>query len=398
MVGKMTKSYQIPTTEKGGWAVPDISEKNDTKCAWGEMQRLSGKDKLALTVVILSQNTLRRRIDAEHKFQREKEILKKELTKMAAVKADHKNKLDDVRVDQTEGDLYPFKEMHEAAQGHNCMPSVDECVSVDDCQDYNIMTRATLRPVVTRRVDRDVIFSYKAAKASDIDQWSKELQHQNCAIYQLHPLDGVAIQSVENSIGVDEQDLGVTNATTDWSKVSGYIQKANEPVDDFAQRFTETFLRHSGVGGLTENNISKSNHGALKANFLQNLSSELRQAIKLTSPTWEDVTYTFDMLIGAAKRVENSMEHRIRYVTDHYMFNNEYMVRGQDVGVNNNRVKHRGSRWKGNRHRSNDVCRKCGKRGHWAKECWTGSQGRNGTHPDSGSDSEYERFKKLSDC
>uniref|UniRef100_A0A3P8WHS6 CCHC-type domain-containing protein n=1 Tax=Cynoglossus semilaevis TaxID=244447 RepID=A0A3P8WHS6_CYNSE len=114
--------------------------------------------------------------------------------------------------------------------------------------------------------------------------------------------------------------------------------------------------------GLTEDNISNNNHGALKANFLQNLSSELRQAIKLMSPMWEDVIYTFDMLIGAAK------------------------------------VKHRGSRWKGNRHRSNDVCRKCGKQRHWAKECWTGSQERNDTHPDSDLDNEYERFKILSDC
>ena len=47
------------------------------------------------------------------------------------------------------------------------------------------------------------------------------------------------------------------------------------------------------------------------------------------------------MLIGAAKLVENSMEHRIRSVTDHDMFDNDYMVRGLDVGVNKHSVKHR---------------------------------------------------------
>uniref|UniRef100_A0A3P8X1B3 CCHC-type domain-containing protein n=1 Tax=Cynoglossus semilaevis TaxID=244447 RepID=A0A3P8X1B3_CYNSE len=122
------------------------------------------------------------------------------------------------------------------------------------------------------------------------------------------------------------------------------------------------FLGHSGVAGLTEDNISNNNHGALKVNFLQNLSSDIRQAIKLTSPMWEDVTYTCDIS-----------------VTDHSVFNNEYMVRG-------------------NRHKSNDGCRNCGKQGHWAKECWTGSQERNDTHPDSDLDNEYERFKILSDC
>ena len=61
----------------------------------------------------------------------------------------------------------------------------------------------------------------------------------------------------------------------------------------------------------------------------------------MTSPTWKGATYTSDMLIGAAKLVENSMKHRIRSVTDHDMFDNDYMVRGLDVGVNKHSVKHR---------------------------------------------------------
>lgn len=77
------------------------------------------------------------------------------------------------------------------------------------------------------------------------------------SIYQLHPLDAVAMQcTVLNSSEANRVRHAVE------AKVIGCRQKDNEAADGFAQKFAKTFLRHSGMSGLTEEDIGMSSNDA----------------------------------------------------------------------------------------------------------------------------------------
>ena len=110
--------------------------------------------------------------------------------------------------------LYPFHEMREVAQTATrkmlqsaMAPHTDSdvCEDSDDEMDLD-GGPARLRPLTTRHAGGNVVYSYKPAKPQDIDLWSKDMQHPRKSgmeawskinrlrnIYQLHPLDGVAM-------------------------------------------------------------------------------------------------------------------------------------------------------------------------------------------------------------
>ena len=290
-----------------------------------------------------------------------------------------------------------------------------------------------LRALTSRYTGRNVVHSYKSAKPQDIDQWSKDLQHPRKAgmniwskitrlrkIYQLHPYDGVSLlctvlnnteadkvkRDVDIGLGEDQQNLDhgwkavrewiqeATNASTDWGKISGCRQKANEAVDEFAQRFAEAFLRHSGMSGMTEENVMTNNNGALKANFLHNTVPELKSIIKLTTPGWEDTTFTFEMLINVARRIERNTEQRVRNVSTHGLHTDpEFMLRNVKVG---NQGDPRSIRTR-KIETSRNACHKCGKQGHWADKCRLLGKRKHNPHSRYDNESMFCRFIKLND-
>ena len=351
--------------------------------------------------------------------------------------------------------LYPFYEMREAAQTATrkmlqsaMAPHTDSdvCEDSDDEMDLD-GGPARLRPLTTRHAGGNVVYSYKPAKPQDIDLWSKDMQHPRKSgmeawskinrlrnIYRLHPLDGVAMMCtvlnaseankirrvVESGLGDSQQKIdegwqalrefiqSSTNASTDWAKIAACKQKINEAVDDFSQRFIETFLRHSGMSGLTEENIGTSDNGALKANLLHSLNPEVKQAVKLTTPTWEDTTFTLEMLINVARRVERGVEQKLRCVnTWDSDLEQECMLRLLNAQGPRKAPEHQHYRSQyAPRNRSYDTCHKCGKHGHWANQCNTQGRGRytprlnhhkEGDKESDDDENIFSRFAKLTD-
>ena len=289
---------------------------DDAKRAWGKMQRMSGKNKLPYALIILSQVTRKQKAvqKAEterycHEEKEKYEELSKELSKLRTEKAEtdrqllvEKNKVralaEDVISRKAEkllmtqaginasdkltlpGEtLYPFHEMREVAQTATrkmlqsaMAPHTDSDVCEDSDDGMDLNGPARLRPLTIRHAGGNAVYSYKPAKPQDIDLWSKDMQHPRKSgmetwskinrlrnIYQLHPLDGVAMMCtvlnaseankirrvVESGLGENQQKIdegwqalrefiqSSTNASTDWAKIAACKQKINEAVDDF---------------------------------------------------------------------------------------------------------------------------------------------------------------------
>ena len=400
--------YDFQIDEHKVWSLEDI------KKAYGKFKRLSDKRKLPLALLIITNMRRRNEIRANAETNRlldiEREKVKNLAEELRSVKAKRAKKdaeittlKNQIKLLQTGQLLAPeggaiTKPVLPSAPPHykerECviLARNDEWTSSDSEASDNDMTAVTpqLRALTQRRVEGELHFSHKPSKPQDIDKWSQDLRHPRIAgmdtwakvnrlktIYCLHPYDGVQLMAtvmtptetnklnsaVTIALGRDGQNLAngwesieefirkATNASTNWGKVAACIQKTGEAVDVFGERFSEIFLRHSGIKELKRDNLSSSVNGPLKSTFMQALLPEIRSATKLSKPDWQDENISFDQLISAARRVELDTEYKIR---------------------NLNSRGHRHTNFK-----RNNNCRNCGKPGHYWRQCKEPQQHRN---------------------
>ncbi|XP_041924700.1 uncharacterized protein LOC121688855 isoform X1 [Alosa sapidissima] len=165
----------------------------------------------------------------------------------------------------------------------------------------------------------------KFATDNDIKTWAKELKHPRvegvetwvklrgiAAVHQLHPYDGLRIMgllvsgtdanclkaAVEHALGQDKTNLknawkaledwirGATNEARNWSKIDECVQKNGEEVIDYAIRFKNIFVVHSGIPEIDSLTIYDSKCGILKYEFIRNLLPAIRRAVYARLPLW----------------------------------------------------------------------------------------------------------------
>ena len=144
----------------------------------------------------------------------------------------------------------------------------------------------------------------------------------------------------------------------DFSHVVHCVQGTTETVPEFIQRFMREWDANAG--------LKREENQLLAVNTLvNNLRNQVGTVYKMSSPGWhaQDWKTTIDKLMGL---------HRSDvFVTDNPVSGSKQMaqqVNGQsDSRQGGDRQNNRSNKRRGN-------CRKCGKYGHWARECRSGRQ------------------------
>ncbi|XP_072349269.1 uncharacterized protein [Scyliorhinus torazame] len=189
---------------------------------------------------------------------------------------------------------------------------------------------------------------------SKIDEWSKDLPHPKKggmttwdgihrlqAIYSLHPFDGVQILSimlgtrvistlrneVEVALGDDLQNLeagwlAVKNwllkfrpPKTNWSKITSCIQKNNEDIQDFEERFLHTWMEYSGMTLDQENDTwVVSTLSPLKTAFIAGVKPEVSAALNLVLPAWATAG-TYRDIVDRCIQIDRGLHNQATFNT-----------------------------------------------------------------------------------
>lgn len=235
---------------------------------------------------------------------------------------------------------------------------------------------------------------YQPASAKDVEKWSETIQHPRHGgldtwmklkdlkwMRDLHPYDGLmilhkhlnererALLKAKVEIGLGDHGVLLDEAweeirkwcrenskvTVNWSKISSCMQKEDETVDEYTNRFIDVFLVNSGYHDLDSDTIVASTDLPLKSQLLNGMQPEIRKAVRVLKPDWEGNQVDFQQLIDSATRAERDMEVRIRNVNaskkDQPNRGNEAPRRSQP------------------RSQRDGSCHNCGKQGHWSKQC-----------------------------
>ena len=160
---------------------------------------------------------------------------------------------------------------------------------------------------------------YEPSSPNDIERWSTEIDHPRRAglqpwmklkqlmlLYELHPYDGLAIlfkhlsstertqirYEVEDAIGEDGMRPGKgweaikawiqkhSRAQVNWTTITRCMQKEDEGLDQFNERFFECYLLHSGQTEYDMDTIDQSQDLPLKTMYLQQVLPEIRRGVK----------------------------------------------------------------------------------------------------------------------
>ncbi|XP_072345201.1 uncharacterized protein [Scyliorhinus torazame] len=189
---------------------------------------------------------------------------------------------------------------------------------------------------------------------SKIDEWSKGLPHPKKggmttwdgihrlqAIYSLHPLDGVQIltimlgtrisstlrNEVEVALGDDLQNLEGGWLTiknwllqfrpprTNWSKITACIQKNDEDIQDFEERFLHTWMEYSGMTLDQENDTwDASTLSPLKTAFIAGVKPGISAALNLVLPAWATAG-TYRDIVDRCIQIDRGLHNQATFNT-----------------------------------------------------------------------------------
>ncbi|CAL8278404.1 unnamed protein product [Boreogadus saida] len=196
---------------------------------------------------------------------------------------------------------------------------------------------------------------YEPSNPKDIERWSAEIDHPRRAglqpwmqlkqlmhLYELHPNDGLAIlfkhlsstertqirYDVEEAMGEDgmRPEKGWeaikawiqkhSKAQVNWKKITRCMQKEDEGLDQFNERFFECYLLYSGQTEYDMDNIDQSTDLPLKTMYLQQVLPEIRRGVKTRLPSWENRSCPMAEIIEFGENVDRDEEVRIRFLAD----------------------------------------------------------------------------------
>ncbi len=140
----------------------------------------------------------------------------------------------------------------------------------------------------------------------------------------------------------------IVGPKVDWSKVTSCVQKKDETVSEYTERFCQSAAAYSGIADPPEKVLD--HKGPLVRTWFDGLLSEYRSALPFLDLTWStrSLQNSLDML--ATWERDSDVKARVKIAAASFKVNTE------------NRQKPKCPKKEGS-------CHYCGKPGHWMKEC-----------------------------
>lgn len=134
----------------------------------------------------------------------------------------------------------------------------------------------------------------------------------------------------------------------DWSKVTCCVQRKDESVNEFTERFCQSAITYSGLADNSDSVLN--DKGPLVRIWSDGLATEYRQALPFLNITWSSTTLRNNLNSLALWERDSYIKDRVRFEAAATKVNTEKTSNHKCL-------------------RKNICCHYCGKKGHWMREC-----------------------------
>ena len=140
----------------------------------------------------------------------------------------------------------------------------------------------------------------------------------------------------------------IVGPKVDWSKITHCVQKKNETVCGYTERFCQAAAAYSGISDTSEKVLE--DNGPLARAWFHGLLTEHRNALPFLDVTWSTRTLQSNLDRLATWERDSDVRARVKIAAASFKVNTE------------NQPKRKCPKKEGS-------CYYCGKPGHWRKEC-----------------------------
>ncbi len=134
----------------------------------------------------------------------------------------------------------------------------------------------------------------------------------------------------------------------DWSRITNCVQRKEESVSEYTERFCQSAAAYSGIADTPEKVLD--HKGPLVRTWFDGLLSEYRSALSFLDLTWSTGSLQNSLDRLATWERDSDVKARVKNAAASFKVNTE-------------------NRQKPKCHKKEGSCHYCGKPGHWMKEC-----------------------------